>query len=141
MKVIPYQRHHLSLLRLQAAQEAFAAEITDEYAASLEGPGSYTAVGDDGRVLIVAGITDVGCGRGIAWALVDREAGARWTEIHKAARKALDEAGFRRVEATVQVDFKAGHRWLKMLGFQMEAERMRAWMLDGQDASLYSRVV
>ena len=42
---------------------------------------------------------------------------------------------------TVDCEFEQGHRWAKMLGFTMEAERMRAYRPDGGDVALYARVL
>jgi RimJ/RimL family protein N-acetyltransferase len=51
----------------------------------------------------------------------------------------LDNAPYRRIEATVDVGFKQGHRWIKMLGFELEGY-MRAYRPDGADMLLYARV-
>ena len=42
---------------------------------------------------------------------------------------------------TVDVDFPEAHRWAKMLGFKMEAERMEAYAPDGRACSLYARIL
>jgi len=39
----------------------------------------------------------------------------------------------------VDVGFKEGHRWIKMLGFELEGY-MKAYRPDGADMLLYARI-
>jgi hypothetical protein len=43
------------------------------------------------------------------------------------------------VELTVLKHFAAGHRWAKMLGFEIEAPLMRGYNPDGTDSVGYAR--
>ena len=45
----------------------------------------------------------------------------------------------RRLQTTVVIDFNEGHRWAKILGFEVEG-LMRAFEPDGRDTVLYGRV-
>ena len=47
---------------------------------------------------------------------------------------------FQRIEASVDVDFTAGHRWLRSLGFKCEAAMMQAFDPMGRTHSLYALV-
>jgi RimJ/RimL family protein N-acetyltransferase len=51
----------------------------------------------------------------------------------------LETTDFKRVEAYVDANFEAGHRWITMLGFEREGY-MRAFSPLGDDAVLYARI-
>ena len=138
MIIVPYQAEHLLSMQIQMAQRGVAPFITAEYAKSLEGHAISALV--DGECLAVGGIAKIWEHRGVAWSIIDVRAGAHFLTIHKACVKLLDEAPFRRIEADVACTFEAGHRWLRMLGFKLEAPRMAAFGVDGSDSALYARV-
>jgi hypothetical protein len=139
MKIIPYQAEHVLSLQLQAGQRDLWPYVTPEYARFLEGEYSFTAMVGD-KVIAVGGVALLWENRGLAWTLIDRDAGAHFTELHKAAKRVLDLVPYRRIEADVACGFPQGHRWVRMLGFTLEAERMRAFRADGGDSALYSLV-
>mgnify|MGYP003648339157 CR=1 FL=1 len=45
----------------------------------------------------------------------------------------------RRIQVEVRVSYLEGQKWIESLGFKQEG-RMRAWLPDGSDCFLYSRV-
>lgn len=139
MRVIPYEAEHLAMLDAQDAQRYLSAWVGDEQAKSLEDTPSYTAVHED-RVLCCAGILPIWQGRAVAWAYMDRRAGEHFIALHRRVQQFLDQCYVQRIEAHVDREFEAGHRWARMLGFDMEAERMTAFRPDGGDCSLYARV-
>ena len=77
--------------------------------------------------------------RATAFALLSDDSGTHFPAIHSAVVEFLDNASYRRIEATVDVGFKQGHRWIKMLGFELEGY-MKAYRPDGADMLLYARV-
>ena len=77
--------------------------------------------------------------RATAFALLSDDSGPHFPAIHSAVVEFLDNAPYRRIEATVDVGFKQGHRWIKMLGFELEGY-MKAYRPDGADMLLYARV-
>ena len=77
--------------------------------------------------------------RAIAFALISGAAGPYFWAIHSAVRNFLNSTPYRRIEATVDVGFEQGHRWIKMLGFEIEGY-MKAYRPDGADMLLYARV-
>ena len=106
--------------------------------ASSRGP-AFSAV-TRSAVVACAGVQDFWPGVGEAWAIV---ADRRYAKtIHKAARRFLDEQmgrAYHRIQATVPADYAEGNRWLKHLGFGLEA-RLRAYSPDGQDFNLWALV-
>ena len=91
------------------------------------------------KILAIAGVEPQWENRAIAFALIAESAGQFFPAIHKAVRDFLVRAPYRRIEATVDVGFEQGHRWIKMLGFEIEGY-MKAYRPDGADMLLYARV-
>ena len=93
----------------------------------------------EGRILAIAGVEPQWENRAIAFALISGAAGPYFWAIHSAVHNFLNSTTYRRIEATVDVGFEQGHRWIKMLGFEIEGY-MKAYRPDGADMLLYARV-
>jgi hypothetical protein len=139
MNVVPYKAEHLLAMRLQEGQSNFNPWITEEYARALENQYAFTAM-IDGRPLLVGGLYEMWENRALLWSFIDRNAGPHFVSLHRGVKNFLDMQPYRRIEAECDCGFKQGHRWLKLLGFKCEAERMRAFRVDGGDSALYARV-
>ena len=139
MIVVPYKAEHLLALQMQPGQGYCLRFVTPEYAKALESAHAFTAM-VGGQVVAVGGVAEIWENRGLAWSFIDRRAGAHFPALHKVVKEGLDAAPYRRIEAETPCNFEQGHRWLKMLGFELEAERMKAFRVDGGDSALYARV-
>ena len=139
MNVVPFKAEHLLHLQLQMSQRGIAPFVTAAYAKVLENEFAFTAMVGD-QVIMVGGVTKIHEHRGVAWSLVDKAAGSHFVALHKAVKDFLAFIPYRRIEAETSCDFAPGHRWLRMLGFTMEAERMRSFQVNGDDSALYARV-
>lgn len=139
MTIEPYKAEHLLAIRLQPAQEHVAHLLTPELAKGLERCDAYTVKLAD-EVVMCAGAIKVWQGRYLVWSYISSLAGCNFIAIHRAVKKYLKSLDAERIEATVDCDFDAGHRWVALLGFEKEAERMRKYRSDGGDCSLYARV-
>jgi RimJ/RimL family protein N-acetyltransferase len=141
MIVRPWQLGDTDKLKLQPAQEymsgwnILSADLTDLSEAGL----AWTAE-HDGVILGIAGLAPQWENRASAWALISDAAGPHFRKFHGAVSRFLVMSNYRRIEATVDVGFEAGHRWMKMLGFEHEG-LLRAYRPDGADMHLYARVV
>lgn len=93
----------------------------------------------ENRILAIAGVEPQWENRAIAFALISGSAGPYFRAIHSAVHDFLNRTPYRRIEATVDVGFEQGHRWIKMLGFEIEGY-MRAYRPDGADMLLYARI-
>lgn len=141
MEIIPYRPEHLRMLALQPAQSA-ARSMMDVvgYAEMLETTNAFTAIVGD-RVAGCAGIMEMWAGRGMAWTLLaDDIGGVEMRRIHYAVKRYLDASMLRRIEATCDVNFEQGHRWLRLLGFTLETPVMRGYRPDGGDEAMYVRI-
>jgi hypothetical protein len=93
----------------------------------------------DGEVICCAGLLPQWHNRAIAWALVGESAGRHFAVIHKAVHRFLVASPYRRIEAHVDVGFTAGARWVKMLGFELEAYK-KAFRPDCADMLEFVRI-
>lgn len=140
MIVVPYRAEHMSAIDAQAGQAYVGAWVTPDLAKALEGTDAFTGM-VDGRVIIVAGLVQQWHGRALTWAYLDRNAGEHMVAIHKAVKRYLDLQVGMRIEATVDCEFEPGHRWVRMLGFELECERMKRYLPTGGDSALYAKVM
>lgn len=102
-------------------------------------PHYYTIFVDD-EVHVCGGVTLYWNGRGEAWAVLNpNRKHNHLLAVNKLVREFLDACPVQRIEASVDVEFTPGHRWVKFLGFELEAKRLRKFLPDGKDAALYAR--
>lgn len=139
MDVVPFKAQHLEEIALQEAQQYLLGYIEPGLGDSLEGQDSFTGLAD-GAVVACAGVVPYWNNRGLAWAYLSNIAGDHMTSVTRAVKRYLDVAPYDRIEAAVDVDFEAGHRWIQLLGFKLEAPYMSKFRPDGGAASLYARV-
>lgn len=110
-------------------------------AAAERGPAWTGTIG--GRPVGCAGFALMWPGRAAAWCLlacgIPRMA---WPAVHRAVKSRMAQLpalGIHRVECEVAHGFLAGHRWVRMLGFDHEGV-MRAYGPDGRDFHRYAKV-
>lgn len=135
MKFEPLRAEHVLWLRdMDPAFRAHA--ITTELALDMEDGGGWVAL--DGDPVAIGGIMVMRPGVGHAWMWFTRRWRRHAREITARVVVELAECDLPRIEAVVLCGFDAGHRWLRRLGFTLEAERLRRW--DGTaDYALYAR--
>jgi len=141
MDVVEFKGDHILNMDLQNGQAYLSDWLTPAQAHLLERDGwGYTGV-VNGIPIASAGVLPMWQGRGMAWAYISNAAAKeRFLSVHRAVSRFLDMCYLQRIEMTVDCEFEEGHRWARMLGFNMEAERMVAYRPDGGDCSLYARV-
>lgn len=139
MHVVPYKAEHMRALQVQQGQAYCSPYMTDDYAREFEKHNSFTGL-VDGKPIIVGGLVELWQNRALLWSFVDQSAGKHFVAVHRATMRFLEAQTYRRIEAECDFDFAPGHRWLKKLGFVLEAPRMRAFRIDGGDSALYARV-
>lgn len=131
---------HVAGFRLQRKQAMLAGNLADpDYVAALVGSGhAYTAL-VDGRAIAFGGCLELWKDRAYMWSLIGEDAGPHMRVLVRATAGFLKAAPWRRIEAAVASDFRAGHRLVRLLGFEFEG-RMKAYSPDGADHDLYARV-
>lgn len=140
MIVRAWRRGDTEAVDLQSAQQYLRC-IVDVRAdfTELAEKGLVWTVEHDGVILGIGGLEPQWENRATVFALLSDDSGPHFKAIHSAVVEFLDNVPYRRIEATVDVGFKQGHRWVKMLGFELEGY-MRAYRPDGADMLLYARI-
>lgn len=139
MQITPFQAEDFHLLVPQPAQAWVRDVVTSAELRDAQGPNSCTAW-VDGEPMWCFGWFEVCPTRAVVWTFMSANAGPHFTAIHREAKARIEALPHRRVETTVDWDFDAGHRWVRMLGFDLEHPRLRAYRADGGDSALYARV-
>lgn len=117
---------------------SYIGRITDEQARALEMTSFAYSVFVDGKLELCGGVTEYWANRGEAWAVLDPNCKAHFLALHHRVKRFLEICPIGRIEAGVELGFEAGHRWVKALGFRLEAPKMEAFFPDGKDAALYA---
>ena len=129
----------LERIELQEAQAGALAAYSHVNLVELSEQGLAFTMEHSGAVVAIGGLCPQWTGRAILWGLLSKHSGAHFPAIHREVHRKLIRCKITRIEATCDVGFKQGHRWLKMLGFNVEGH-MAAYRPDGGDQILYSRV-
>lgn len=106
-------------------------------AQALERGHAYSLVKDD-RVVMVGGWAPIGDGRFLGAILFSRDAGKYMTEIVRFWRDFLETFDYNRLEAVSACDLIPAHKFLRLIGFECEAPRMRKFHGD-KDYALFAR--
>ncbi len=130
----------LRLIQAEAEFEYVRPYVTAEsFDAVVASPHSRTFL-LGGEPICCIGIREYWPGRGEAWAMFSQSAGPHMLQIHREALRYFQDCPIRRIEAAVEVGFEKGHRWVKALGFELEARLLRKFLPNGEDAVLYAKV-
>lgn len=139
MNVIAFKPEHLQSLDLQDAQQYMVSHICVEYLKALQAVGPAATAEVDGQILACAGVAFQGFGMGVLWAFVSADAGRYFVKLDRCVRRLLQITNLKRIEATTEVSFRQGCRWLELLGFENEG-RMRAYGPNGEDHYRFARI-
>lgn len=140
MEVVKFEKEHINGLRVHEYMKHIENSFDDEYGDTLAAFPSYTAI-VNGEVIACAGMVQTGVYRWQAWALMSEKTKDYMIPITRAMNHYISYLNTPRIETHVRSDFKAGQRWMKMLGFNCETpEPMKNWGDDGYDYYLYARV-
>lgn len=136
----PFRARHVEAMNIQDNQEWVTAEYGSGDFRALEIRHSYTLF-QDGVPIVCCGAFELSKVRGSCWAILSRSITPHiFREVHTLGKTFLASLPWRRLEAVVDVDFAAGHRWVKTLGFKLEAPCMEAYEIDGRNCALYAKV-
>ncbi len=141
MKIIKFKAHHLDNFEYQKSQEYVAATWDAETRSYVEMTGDAWSVIHDGIIIFCGGFIDMGFGRALAWSLVSKHAAKHLYFITKNTLAKFEKSGFKRLEMIIDSDFEHGHRWARMLGFNLETpDGMPHYYLD-KKTFLYGRIL
>jgi len=128
----------MELLR-QDAHASIAGRMTIERAEFLANIDTVSVV-DGSKVFLVGGAIKYHEHRAEAWAMIDQSCRRDFIGVFNKARQWIQDFKIRRLEAAIDQEFEAGHRWIKALGFQFEAGPLKHYRSNGGDSSLYVRI-
>lgn len=123
--IVPFQAWHLAWLKESGLAEGGDFEVGREIVQGLERQNSWTAVVDD-EPIACGGTVLIWPGRNSAWAYLNVKSAQHMLFLTRCAEIVLAKAQGR-IEMTVRIDFDAGHRWARMLGFHIETPYLVAY--------------
>ena len=139
MQVVPFKSEHFWAIDVQPAQEYVKTYVRTDYLKALEYQYSFSILVGD-LVVACMGCIELFANRGAMWAYISRFAGPHFHAVHSLAQRIIEDVPYQRLESEVDYDFEQGHRWMKLLGFVCEAERMKHAAANGGDCALYAKV-
>lgn len=140
-EVVKLKASHIYWLKEKGAFSYLTPYLREDNIRALENARfAFTALTQEGEVLGCAGVVEFWEGRGEAWAAFNPNCKNYFILLHKMVKRFLEIAPFTRIEAVVDLDFPEGHRWIKTLGFELEAPLMRGYTVTGKDSALYAKV-
>jgi hypothetical protein len=138
-KRVPFRRWHLAWLEERGdAAEATDYKMSPEAIRELEKSPAWTGI-YEGEPIACGGVLELWPGRFQAWAFLNKGSARHMGWITRQAHQVLAEAKGR-IELSVRCDFAAGHRWARLLGFEVETPVMKAYGPDGADHTGYVKV-
>lgn len=138
--VVRFKAEHYFQLNEQEATSYVNGFMTEKSIKALEGNEHSYSIFIGGRLIACAGLIQFWNGRAEAWAMIDKDCRKEFMTLHNVVKRFLEVCPVKRVEAVVDHGFEAGHKWVSLLGFKLEAPYMKAYGLKGGDCSLYARV-
>lgn len=138
-RVVPFKRWHYDWLAdaTLAVDQNKLTRIDLNTLIELENASSFTYI-VDGTPIACAGTIRQWPGRSVAWAYLSYLTGPIMRRLTKEVKQRLDVIPGR-IEFTVRCDFPAGHRWAKMIGFEVESPCLKAYGPEGEDHVGYVR--
>jgi hypothetical protein len=109
----------IEALRDSAAETYARPWMTPEMAGQLNGETMLL----DGAVVAAGGLYEAGGGDACAWAALASQGVSVALEAVRRMRLRLRTANYRRIEAHVVWDFHASHRFVRLLGFDLDRDR------------------
>lgn len=140
VNVLTFKAEHILQIKRQSHDLIELQDFTIEHFRKFEPLPWQWSIEVDGVIKACCGVVSYWQGRGEAWAMIDQTAGVHMIGLVRALKRIFATIDCTRVEATVIANFEAGHRLVKLLGFDLEAPLMRKYGNKGWDYSLYARV-
>ena len=139
MIVRDWKKDDIKNMTIQDTQLDILSHMDDLDIEPLADAGLVWTIEQDNDVICVCGLAPQWTNRAIAWAVLSDTSGKYFIKLHRIIKKLFNHVDYCRIEATVDIGFKQGHRWMKMLGFEPEGY-MKAYTPSGDDQILYARV-
>jgi hypothetical protein len=137
-----FHPEHLGAMTVQAAQRQLCGSYDERIALGqslrLHSPKAFTIrEGADGPVLFCGGAGQAHSRHATLWSAFDQGAGKWLRAIDRCTRRFLARLEHVRVDTIVRADHEEGHRWVLMLGFELEGPVLTDYFEDGGGACIY----
>lgn len=138
--VVPFRLEHLARLDVQDYQRPDRDRLLElPQRHVLEDMSSYTIVDGD-EPFICGGVMEMAPWRGLAWCYLAKDLGTKMVLAHRVAKRLVDAVPYDRVEFEIRSEHEEGHRWVQLLGFELETACVRKYRYDGGDIARYVRI-
>lgn len=119
MRLVPFTLERWENLALQPEQAHESPTLNNALRLEAEGE-SYAFVDLEGHTIACGGLYPFGSGQAMAWSYVGKDAGPHLRRLVRESRAVLASHQDRWpvMRAATLVEFEAGHRLLKLLGFR-----------------------
>lgn len=137
MMLRPFHPCDLRRIELQRAQHNFYTNAPPDYGDRVLRGGAAHTVTHRGQLIACVGVLDTGDRHmGHVWLFLSKHASNHMVALTRMARRYFDVTAKRLLTATCEGQFEAGHRWLRLLGFEYVCD-LPGYGLDGSDHVLY----
>lgn len=140
MILVPFKKEHLASLDEHIYERSVKNNLSKERVLALEKNQFSRSIISGDRVLLCGGVTMFWENRGEAWAVLSKNIKHDFIKVHSLVKQYLASIPVRRLEAVVNCDFSEGHRWVRSLGFRLDAKVMQHYGRGGKNCALYARV-
>lgn len=139
--LVPYKREHLIPLLDQRENLSVKELFISGTAESLEKSDAFTLL-VNGVPSVCGGVLRYWEGRGQIWCVFNEDFRHNFVPVFRGIKVYLSEQlkTYRRIEASIPIDFPKGRRRIEMLGFKLECELAEKFLPDGRSCSLYALV-
>lgn len=139
VKIVPFEAWHADEMRVKLSPEELPMAMFVGVASQIERAGGAYSLVVDNEIIACAGTLLMWPGRHQAWAVFTSAARPHMRRVTRFAKMVLSELKGR-VEITVVADYEKGHKWARMLGFEVETPLLRCYGPLGEDHVGYVRI-
>lgn len=141
-EIVPFEAWHMEVLgQIEAADGSRSiTELNPAVLPILEKHNSWSLVSNRGEVVACGGTVEEWPGRHAGWLYFTPRTSQHMIRLYRLVKFFLSDVRGR-IEATVLVEFEPGHRFVRMLGFEVENPPglLKRYDPDGRDHIAYVR--
>lgn len=139
VKFVKFKAEHVDEIKKTLTEESVGGYIAIDDCTALEAlPYAFSVVNPFGKVIGCLGLVEYWKNRAEAWAFLTPECSKYAYSFHSQIYRFLRNCPIRRIEAAVASDIPRGAKWMRLLGFFVEAPCMPKYFPNGKSAALYS---
>lgn len=139
----PFEAWHMRALGIADSVDGINATemLSDTDCKMLERTDAWTLFNSEGDVVACGGTIRQWRGRHTAWMYITPLAARCMVKLTRLVQQVLEETAGR-IEMTVREDFAPGHRWARLLGFEVENPPgvLKRFGPDGENHVAYVRI-